>query len=67
MATTPCTLVIFTEDKIHFPITTALTVMKHLFQYGVKDIKIKGDDKIFLSLTYSPKEKTLKKSLAIFP
>jgi hypothetical protein len=32
MATTPCTLVIFTEDKVHFPVKTTLTVMRHLFQ-----------------------------------
>jgi hypothetical protein len=30
--TTPCTVVIFTEDKVHFPIKTALTVIRHLFQ-----------------------------------
>lgn len=38
-----------------------------LIRYGVKDISIKGDDKIFISLSYSPKEKTLKKKFGNLP
>ncbi|CAH1383414.1 unnamed protein product [Tenebrio molitor] len=66
MATTPCTIVVFTEDKLHFPIKMAKVVIKQLFQYGVKEIREKND-KIFISLSYSPKGLTLKKKFGNLP
>nr|CAH7717937.1 unnamed protein product [Callosobruchus chinensis] len=66
MATTPSTIVVFTEDKINFPTKWVMVVMKQLFQYGVKDMSINGD-RVFISLTYSPRTATLKRKFGNLP
>nr|CAH7768791.1 unnamed protein product [Callosobruchus chinensis] len=55
MTTTPSTIVVFTEDKVNFPT-----------KYGVKDMSISGD-RVFISLTYSPRTPTLKRKLGNLP
>ncbi|VEN64478.1 unnamed protein product [Callosobruchus maculatus] len=66
MATTPSTIVVFTEDEINFPTKWVIVVMKQLFQYGVKDMYENGD-KVFISLSYSPREVTLKRKFGNLP
>ncbi|CAH1106815.1 unnamed protein product [Psylliodes chrysocephalus] len=66
MATTPSSLVIFTEDKINFPIKVAMVIMKQLFQYGVRDISTKQGN-FFINLTYSPRTGTLKRKFGNLP
>ncbi|VEN34321.1 unnamed protein product [Callosobruchus maculatus] len=66
MATVPSTIVVFTEDKKNFPIKYAAVVMKHIFQYGVREMVARGD-KIYISLTYSPRGKTLKGKFGNLP
>ncbi|VEN57758.1 unnamed protein product [Callosobruchus maculatus] len=66
MATVPSTIVVFTEDKKNFPIKYAAVVMKQLFQYGVRETVARGD-KIYISLTYSPRGKTLKRKFGNLP
>ncbi|CAG9760486.1 unnamed protein product [Ceutorhynchus assimilis] len=66
MANTPCTLVIMTGDKIHFPNSDVLVVVKELFQYGVKEI-LERDGKVYVHLTYSPKAITLKRKFGNLP
>nr|CAI5850279.1 unnamed protein product [Callosobruchus analis] len=65
MATTPSTIVVFTEDKMNFPTKYVMVVMKQLFQYGVKN-KTSGD-KVFISLSYSPRAATLKRKFGNLP
>ncbi|XP_072380440.1 uncharacterized protein [Diabrotica undecimpunctata] len=66
MATVPCQLVILTEDPVHFPIETAFLIIKELFVYGVKEVSLKGS-KIFVSLSYTPNSKSLKKKFGNLP
>ncbi|VEN43546.1 unnamed protein product [Callosobruchus maculatus] len=66
MATVPSTIVVFTEDKKNFPIKYAAVVMKQLFQYGVREMVARGD-KIYISLTYSPRGKILKRKFGNLP
>ncbi|VEN43017.1 unnamed protein product [Callosobruchus maculatus] len=66
MATTPSTIVVFTEDNINFPTKWVKVVMKQLFQYGVKDMYESGD-KVFISLSYSPRGTTLKRKFGNLP
>ncbi|XP_030757744.1 uncharacterized protein LOC115883515 [Sitophilus oryzae] len=66
MASTPTTIVVLTQDKVNFPMKYAYVVMNQLFQYGVKEITQK-DDKIFISLTYTPRATTLKKKFGNLP
>ncbi|CAH2003147.1 unnamed protein product [Acanthoscelides obtectus] len=64
MATTPTTIIVFTQDPVNLPINDLLLVMKKLFQYGAREIKASGD-KIFLKLPYSPKAATLKQKFGL--
>ncbi|XP_072387165.1 uncharacterized protein [Diabrotica undecimpunctata] len=66
MANVPCQLVIVSEDPINLPIKDAFVIVKQLFMYGVKDVSLKGD-RIFVHLTYSPNNKTLKKKFGYLP
>ncbi|VEN45794.1 unnamed protein product [Callosobruchus maculatus] len=66
MATTPSTIVVFTEDKINFPTKWVKAVMKQLFQYGVKDMYESGG-KVFISPSYSPRGTTLKRKFGNLP
>ncbi|CAH1986994.1 unnamed protein product [Acanthoscelides obtectus] len=66
MATTPTTIIVFTEDPVNLPINDLLLVIKELFQYGVREIKASGD-KIFVKLTYSPRAATLKRKFGLLP
>nr|CAI5830778.1 unnamed protein product [Callosobruchus analis] len=66
MATTPSTIVVFTEDKVNFPTKYVMVVMKQLFQYGVKNMETSGD-KVFISLSYSPRAATLKRKFGNLP
>ncbi|VEN55571.1 unnamed protein product [Callosobruchus maculatus] len=66
MATVPSTIVVFTEDKKNFPIKYAAVEMKQLFQYGVREMIARGD-RIYISLTYSPRSKTLKRKFGNLP
>ncbi|CAH1383171.1 unnamed protein product [Tenebrio molitor] len=66
MANVPCTILVFTEDTVNFPMKKAKVVMRQLFQYGVKEIS-GNRNAIFISLTYSPKEITLKKKFGNLP
>nr|CAI5856030.1 unnamed protein product [Callosobruchus analis] len=66
MATTPSTIVVFTEDKVNFPTKYVMVVMKQLFQYGVKNMETSGD-KVFISLSYSPRTATLKRKFGNLP
>nr|CAI5821761.1 unnamed protein product [Callosobruchus analis] len=66
MATTPSTIVVFTEDKVNFPTKYVMVVMKQLFQYGVKNMETSGD-KVFISLSYSPRATTLKRKFGNLP
>ncbi|KAJ8910626.1 hypothetical protein NQ315_012494 [Exocentrus adspersus] len=66
MASIPSTIVVFSEDKVNFPLKWALVVMKQLFQYGVTKISIK-DEKIFIELTYTPNAQKLKNKFGTLP
>nr|CAI5862115.1 unnamed protein product [Callosobruchus analis] len=66
MATTPSTIVVFTEDKVNFPTKYVMVVIKQLFQYGVKNMETSGD-KVFISLSYSPRTATLKRKFGNLP
>ncbi|CAG9759381.1 unnamed protein product [Ceutorhynchus assimilis] len=66
MANVPCTLVVMTGDKINFPNSDVLVVMREMFQYGVKEI-VERDGKVYVHLTYSPKAITLKRKFGNLP
>nr|CAI5856813.1 unnamed protein product [Callosobruchus analis] len=66
MATTPSAIVVFTEDKVNFPTKYVMVVMKQLFQYEVKNTETSGD-KVFISLSYSPRTATLKLKFGNLP
>nr|CAI5860753.1 unnamed protein product [Callosobruchus analis] len=55
-----------TEDKVNFPTKYVMVVMKQLFQYGVKNMETSGD-KVFISLSYSPRAATLKRKFGNLP
>ncbi|XP_050515921.1 uncharacterized protein LOC126890777 [Diabrotica virgifera virgifera] len=66
MTGVPCQLVIISEDPDNLPIKDAFVIVKQLFIYGVEDVSLKGD-KIFVKLSYSPNNKTLKKKFGYLP
>ncbi|VEN48679.1 unnamed protein product [Callosobruchus maculatus] len=68
MATVPSTIVVFTEDKkicsgCNKAVVSVSTV---IFLYGVREVIARGD-KIYISLTYSPRAKTVKRKFENLP
>nr|CAH7765372.1 unnamed protein product [Callosobruchus chinensis] len=66
MATTPSTIVVFTEDKVNFPTKWVIVLMKQLCQYGVKYMPVNGS-RVFISLSYSSRTATLKRKFGNLP
>uniref|UniRef100_A0A6P7HI00 Uncharacterized protein LOC114349026 n=1 Tax=Diabrotica virgifera virgifera TaxID=50390 RepID=A0A6P7HI00_DIAVI len=66
MARIPTTLVVTTTHDKNLPLEDLMVFVKHMFSYGVTDIRM-SEDKILILLSYSPRAVTLKRTFNKMP
>ncbi|XP_050503072.1 uncharacterized protein LOC126882275 [Diabrotica virgifera virgifera] len=62
----PTTLVVTTTDEKNLPLEDLMVFVKHIFSYGVTDIRM-SEDRILIILSYSPRAVTLRKKFNKMP